>query len=107
MNQVFMNLILNAIQAIEGVGEVTIRTSVRDAMVVVEIMDDGVGIPDEHLHRIFDPGFTTKGVKVGTGLGLSIAFRIVENHGGKIEVESKPGAGSTFRIILPTTPIAE
>jgi PAS domain S-box-containing protein len=101
MNQVFMNLILNAIQAIEGAGEVTIRTFAQDARVVVEISDDGVGIPDEHLHRIFDPGFTTKGVKVGTGLGLSIAFRIVENHGGTIEVESEPGVGSTFRVKLP------
>ena len=101
MNQVFMNLILNAIQAIEGVGTITIRTFIKNAMVVVEIVDDGVGIPEEHLHRIFDPGFTTKGVKVGAGLGLSIAFRIVESHGGRIEVETKRGAGSTFRVKLP------
>ncbi len=101
MNQVFMNLLLNAIQAIEGPGKVTIRTYERDATVVIEIIDDGVGIPPENLHRIFDPGFTTKGVKVGTGLGLSIAFRIVENHGGTIEVESEPGVGSTFRVKLP------
>jgi len=101
VNQVFMNLILNAIQAVEGSGTITIRTGFEAGMVVVEVIDDGVGIPAEHLQRIFDPGFTTKGVKVGTGLGLAIAFRIVENHGGRIEVESKPGQGSTFRILLP------
>jgi PAS domain S-box-containing protein len=101
VNQVFMNLILNAIQAVEGSGTITIRTGVEGGSVVVEVIDDGVGIPAEHLQRIFDPGFTTKGVKVGTGLGLAIAFRVVENHGGRIEVESMPGQGSTFRILLP------
>jgi two-component system, NtrC family, sensor kinase len=101
LNQVFMNILVNAIQAIEGRGEVTISTFARDDAVFVEIEDSGVGIPPEHLSRIFEPGFTTKGVKVGTGLGLSIVHRIIQAHGGKIEVESQIGRGSKFRICLP------
>jgi signal transduction histidine kinase len=100
MNQVFMNLLLNAVEAIEGRGNITIRTSLQDDSIVVEIADDGVGIPRKDLQRIFDPGFTTKGVKIGAGLGLSIAFRIVESLGGRIEVESEPEKGSRFRILL-------
>ena len=69
---------------------------------IVEIADSGRGIAPEHLAKIFDPGFTTKGVGVGTGLGLAISYRIVESHRGRIEVESVPGRGTTFRIILPS-----
>jgi signal transduction histidine kinase len=108
LNQVFLNLLVNAAQAIEGPGEIRIRTRVAAgvlssarAAAVVEISDSGTGIAPEHLARIFDPGFTTKGVGVGTGLGLAICYRIIEGHHGKIEVVSTPGRGSTFRILLP------
>ena len=101
LNQVFLNLIVNAAQAVEGAGTITIRTRRADGSVVVEISDTGCGIPPENLTKIFDPGFTTKGVGVGTGLGLAICYRIVANHQGRIEVESTVGAGTTFRITLP------
>ncbi len=101
INQVFMNILLNAIQAIEGKGNIWIRTSVQAGTVSVEIRDDGKGIPKEVLPHIFDPFFTTKPVGEGTGLGLSICYRIVQDHGGTIEVESEPGGGSIFRIYLP------
>jgi signal transduction histidine kinase len=108
LNQVFLNLLVNAAQAIEGRGEITIRTRHEPAVapgaaatVTIEIADTGRGIAPEHLARIFDPGFTTKGVGVGTGLGLAISYRIVEQHHGRIEVESAPGPGTTFRIVLP------
>jgi len=101
INQVFMNLLVNAIQAIEGQGDIFITTSAQGSEVVVEIRDTGCGIPAEHLDRIFDPGFTTKGVKVGTGLGLSIVHRIIQDHHGRVEVHSKENEGTTFRIYLP------
>jgi signal transduction histidine kinase len=101
LNQVFMNLLVNAIQAIDGPGTIIVRTYANKDSVIVEIVDSGMGIPAANLPRIFDPGFTTKGVKVGTGLGLSIAYRIVREHNGRIEVESEPGRGSTFRVVLP------
>jgi signal transduction histidine kinase len=106
LNQVFLNILVNAAQAIEGAGEIRIRTRVVPAggaagSVVVEITDSGAGIPPQILNKIFDPGFTTKGVGVGTGLGLAICYRIVANHQGRIEVDSEVGKGSTFRIILP------
>lgn len=101
LNQVFMNLLVNAAQAIEISGTITIRTEARDEQVWVEIADDGKGIPPENLSRIFDPFFTTKPVGKGTGLGLSVSFSIVQKHHGKLEVESTPGKGSVFRVILP------
>ncbi|UCC48775.1 MAG: hypothetical protein JSV41_00955 [Gemmatimonadota bacterium] len=101
VNQVFMNLILNASQAISGPGTITIRTYRRDDRVAVEISDTGAGIAPEDLERIFDAGFTTKGTKSGMGLGLRICREIIESHGGGIEVESTVGKGSTFRILLP------
>lgn len=101
MNQVYMNLLLNAIQAISDRGTITITTSVDGPHVVCEIADSGEGIPPDLLNRIFDPGFTTRGVKIGTGLGLAIVHRIIEEHGGRIDVHSKVGVGSTFRITLP------
>ena len=101
INQVFMNLLVNASQAVEGKGEVRIKTFREDDMVNVQISDTGVGIPPENLSRIFDPGFTTKGVGVGTGLGLSICFKIVQDHGGNIDVETAIGKGSTFTVRLP------
>jgi signal transduction histidine kinase len=107
LNQVFLNMLVNAAQAIDGPGTITIRTRFvpghgADAgSAIVEIADTGQGIAPEHLKKIFDPGFTTKGVGVGTGLGLAISYRIVANHQGKIEVESAIGKGTTFRIVLP------
>ncbi len=101
INQVFMNLIVNACQAIEGDGKIIIRTHLHDAAIQVEIQDTGRGIPSKDLEKIFDPGFTTKGVGVGTGLGLSIAYKIIEDHGGSIDVESDLDKGSTFTLKLP------
>lgn len=101
LQQVFMNLLINAAQAIPERGEITIRTYAQDGSVFVEISDTGVGIPAENLPRIFDPFFTTKEVGEGTGLGLSVAQGIVEQHGGRIEVESRVGEGSTFTVMLP------
>ncbi len=101
LNQVFMNILVNSCQAIEGMGAITIETSHKDGAIVIAISDTGIGIAKENLDRIFDPGFTTKGVGVGTGLGLSISYRIVEEHGGRIEVESRIGKGTTFTIYLP------
>lgn len=101
LNQVFMNLLVNAGHAIEKDGEVRLRVWHEDAWVWVEIADTGYGIPQEVIARIFDPFFTTKPVGKGTGLGLSISYGIVEKHGGRIEVESEVGKGSVFRVGLP------
>lgn len=101
LNQVFMNLIVNAIQSIEGAGDVYIDIEGDDEDIVVRVRDTGCGIHPDHLVKVFDPGFTTKGVGVGTGLGLSIVHRIVEEHRGTIEVQSTVGEGSTFTVKLP------
>ncbi|OGG53259.1 MAG: hypothetical protein A3F84_05115 [Candidatus Handelsmanbacteria bacterium RIFCSPLOWO2_12_FULL_64_10] len=101
LNQLFMNILINAVQAIRGDGEIRVRTSCAEGRAVVEITDTGVGIPPEHLGRIFDPGFTTKGVKVGTGLGLPICYQIIQEHGGQIDVQSQVGAGTKVTISLP------
>ena len=101
LNQVFMNLLLNAGQAIDGEGVITVRTGHDPGQVWVEIGDTGSGIAPEMLQRIFDPFFTTKAVGKGTGLGLSISYGIVAKHHGRIEVDSAPQAGSRFRVILP------
>jgi two-component system NtrC family sensor kinase len=99
--QVFLNLLVNAAQAIEEHGTITIRTGQDEAFVWVEVSDTGCGIPQENLHRIFDPFFTTKEVGKGTGLGLHLAYTTVQAHEGRIQVQSEPGIGSTFRIELP------
>jgi signal transduction histidine kinase len=101
LNQVFMNLMVNAAHAIEERGTITVRTGRRDEEVYVEVADTGKGIPPEHLKRIFDPFFTTKPVGKGTGLGLSLSYGIVSKHGGRFEVESEVGKGTTFRVWLP------
>jgi len=104
LNQVFMNLFINASQAIDSKGEIRIMTRVDDSKVCIRISDNGKGILPEHLPRIFDPGFTTKGTGVGTGLGLSICYNIIQKHKGSITVESEPGKGTEFTITLPIQP---
>jgi PAS domain S-box-containing protein len=101
MEQVLMNLILNAIQAIKGGGVITIRTRARDSVYAVDVEDTGCGIPNTVLPRIFDPFFTTKGTGEGTGLGLSVSLGIIEKHGGQILVSSEVGKGSVFTVCLP------
>ncbi len=101
LNQVYLNLFINARQAIQGKGTITIETFVENGRAVVRISDDGVGIPKAKLGKVFDPGFTTKGVGVGTGLGLSICYQIVQDHHGEITVASQVGEGTTFTISLP------
>ena len=101
INQVFLNLLNNAGQAIEGEGQIAIKTYATNDEAVVEIRDSGCGMDKETLAHIFEPFFTTKPVGQGTGLGLSIVFKIVETHRGRIEVESEPGQGTTFRLRLP------
>jgi signal transduction histidine kinase len=101
LNQVFMNLLVNAGQSIETQGDIIIRTGCNDREVWVEISDSGKGIAPEHLPRLFEPFYTTKPVGKGTGLGLSISQNIVRKHGGRIEIDSKVGIGTTFRVWLP------
>jgi PAS domain S-box-containing protein len=107
LNQVFMNLLVNAGQAIVHQGEITLRTGRDGDRVWVEVADTGAGIPQENLNRIFEPFFTTKPVGKGTGLGLSLSYGIVVKHRGRIEVKSEVGKGSTFRVVLPIDPLLE
>ena len=107
LNQVVMNLVMNAIDACPEGGTVTVRTRAEEEGVRLDVIDTGCGIDPMVRDRIFDPFFTTKPVGVGTGLGLSISYGIVQDHGGKIEVESTPGAGSRFTVRLPTKILAE
>jgi signal transduction histidine kinase len=102
INQVLLNMLLNAIQACQPGGTVSARTRRESAThVLIEIEDNGCGIGSEHLPHIFEPFFTTKPVGQGTGLGLSVSYGIVREHGGSIEVKSEPGRGSLFQIRLP------
>jgi len=103
LSQVFMNILVNASQAIPESGEITIKTWHDDRNVCVAISDTGVGIPVDKIKRIFEPFYTTKAVGQGTGLGLSIAYDIVKKHSGEIEVASKPGEGTTFMLRIPRT----
>ncbi|MBC7861215.1 MAG: PAS domain-containing protein [Burkholderiaceae bacterium] len=104
LNQVFMNLLINAGHAIATRGVITIRTGHDGDWVWIEIGDTGAGIAPEHLNRIFEPFFTTKPVGGGTGLGLSLSYGIVKRHGGRIEVDSQVGCGTRFTIHLPVNP---
>ncbi len=101
LNQVFMNLLVNAAHAIEGQGVITIRTGIDGERVWVEVADTGKGIPAEYLPRLFEPFFTTKPVGKGTGLGLSVSYGIVAKHHGEITVDSVVGEGTRFRVWLP------
>jgi signal transduction histidine kinase len=101
LNQVFMNLIVNACQAIEGEGTVAVTLAPDDAGVAVTIADTGPGIPESVRERIFDPFYTTKPAGQGTGLGLAICLGLVEKHGGRIAVESRLGDGTRFTLCFP------
>ncbi len=101
INQVFMNILLNAVQAIQDKGTITVRTGTEDGEAWVEIADSGAGIAANDLPRIFEPFFTTRPVGKGVGLGLSVAYTLVKKHRGHIDVKSTPGQGATFRIRLP------
>jgi signal transduction histidine kinase len=108
INQVFLNLITNAVQAMPGEkGTLTLTTRQEGDGVAVVVEDDGAGIAPEAINKIFDPFFTTKEIGKGTGLGLSISYKIIQQHGGKISVESQPGIGTKFTVWLPLIPPAE
>jgi signal transduction histidine kinase len=102
LRQVFLNLILNAIDAMSDGGTLTVRTIAGQKVAVVEVQDTGTGIPEDIRAHLFDAFFTTK--PTGTGLGLSISAHIVAQHGGQLDVESSLGQGSTFRVALPLQP---
>jgi len=102
LNQVFMNLLVNAAQSIEVRGTITIRTSADERNVYVKVSDTGKGIPEPDIGKVFDPGFTTKGgLGVGTGLGLSICYNILRKHHGTIVAKSEVGRGTEFTLTLP------
>jgi signal transduction histidine kinase len=101
LQQVFLNLFLNARDAMANGGKLEIRSYNDSHGVRIEVSDTGHGIAPEHLHRIYDPFFTTKGAKKGTGLGLSVTYGIIQEHGGSIEVSNRRGGGATFRVELP------
>lgn len=106
LNQVFMNLLINAAQAIEQNGKITVRTWVESGAILVSISDTGVGIAAAHLAKIFEPFFTTKEIGKGTGLGLSITYDIIKRHHGDIAVESEVGVGTSFTVRLPVVEVA-
>jgi hypothetical protein len=101
LQQVFMNLVLNARDAMPDGGLLTIRTYSTDSMVGIDVVDTGIGIPPENIRQIYDPFFTTKGIGRGTGLGLALSYGIIHEHGGRIHVESQVGKGTQFSIYLP------
>ena len=101
LTQVFVNMLVNAVQAIESHGKIRVESRLEKKSIVIKISDNGKGIPEEYLSKLFDPFFTTKKIGQGTGLGLSISHGIIEAHGGSIEVDSSPGVGTTFTIMLP------
>ena len=101
LQQVFLNLFLNARDAMPSGGMLEVRTGTHNGAVEIEVSDTGAGIPREHIHRIFDPFFTTKGSGRGTGLGLSVSYGIIKEHAGKIDVRSAPGKGTSFHLEFP------
>jgi signal transduction histidine kinase len=107
ISQVFLNLLVNAQQAIEAAGKalggrIEVRTKRLVNEMLIEVTDNGTGIDPAQMPKLFDPFFTTKEVGAGTGLGLSIVHNFIQGHGGRIEVESQLGRGSTFRVFVPT-----
>lgn len=107
IGQIFMNLLMNAAQAIENKGEINISTKVVGEKIVIATSDTGSGIAEENLSKIFDPFFTTKPAGTGTGLGLNVVYNVVNQHNGRIEVQSKVGRGTTFIIELPIDSLAK
>jgi two-component system NtrC family sensor kinase len=105
IERVFINLIINASEAMDGSGELILRTQTNPQKEFIEIMvsDTGVGISKENINKIFDPFFTTKDVGHGTGLGLAISYGIIKSHKGTITVDSEVGKGSTFQVRIPVT----
>jgi signal transduction histidine kinase len=101
LQQVFLNLFLNAKDAMPSGGMLEVRTAANNGTVEIEIADTGMGIQRENLARMFDPFFTTKATGRGTGLGLSVSYGIIKEHAGKIEVRSTPGKGTSFRLEFP------
>jgi len=101
LKEVFVNVILNALDAMPQGGRLRIATETKGAFATVSITDNGIGMPTEVQGHIFEPFFTTKGVG-GTGLGLAVSYSIIERHGGRIDARSSPGRGTTFVISLPT-----
>ncbi len=101
LQQVFLNLFMNARDAMPQGGLLEVRTGAQNGSVEIEVTDTGSGIPPEHLHRIFDPFFTTKATGRGTGLGLSVSYGIIKEHAGKVDVRSTPGKGTSFRLEFP------
>ena len=101
LQQVFMNLILNARDAMPHGGQLEISVASDDHAAVVTFRDNGIGIAQENLNKIYDPFFTTKQIGQGTGLGLAVSFGIIQDHGGHIQVESQPGQGTVFYLSLP------
>ncbi|HUO33926.1 MAG TPA: ATP-binding protein [Candidatus Acidoferrum sp.] len=101
LQQVFLNLFMNARDAMPSGGMLEVRTMARNGSVEVEVTDTGIGIPAEHVNRIFDPFFTTKSTGRGTGLGLSVSYGIIKEHAGKVDVKSTPGQGTSFRLEFP------
>ena len=104
LSQVFLNLLLNAADAIEGPGTVRFETLSRGREIEIAVRDTGSGIPPQVLPRIFDPFFTTKDVGQGTGLGLTVCYNVIKAHGGTIEVDTEPGKGTTLTVVLPLSP---
>lgn len=107
LNQVFMNILVNAAQSIKDRGEIKIATLSEDNCIKIIIRDTGCGIPPENIPKIFDPFFTTKDVGKGTGLGLNVAYNIIKKHSGSIDVKSKVGEGTSFTISIPVEGIDE
>jgi signal transduction histidine kinase len=101
IKQVILNLLINAGHAIKEKGTIEINSQYSNGQITVSIKDDGCGIPEDKIDKLFDPFYTTKPLGKGTGLGLAISYGIIQDHKGKIDIESKQGVGSTFTISLP------